>query len=433
MKYLILIIAVFSLLTLATAHHDILFWDENAYLGNAKAMIGESAYTEDMRPPLIPSMIAALWLVTGESVFAARLLIFLSAIGLIIASYLLARSYLATKDALLATLLVALSSLLIQWGFAAYTDIPSALFTIMALLLLKHHSQKRLFFAGIFASLAFLSRFPAGLIFPAIGLSFLLQRKWIEGTIFGIGASVPISIWMIRNTLTYGSAFQDFYRYYVTVEAFAPQQPLLQQLGHALQPIGLLILLVPLGIYYLRERGSLALKIYTLLYVTYYLFFVYAKLARYYLGIVPFFAFFAVYGLVQIEKRYALSKHAQAAIRGCIVISAAITLLVFWPMEPLNGCTEGVARSIEFVREKQPSAVMSNMWVWLGYEGGAESIPLEKSRIAHLSAYDPDYILYHEGLGTLSDAELLNRPDLMEVERIEDWCGDVIIYSVQAS
>lgn len=81
---IIIILLMFLLLfILLIFQNPSLLWDENVYLGNAKSHIGLSNFTEDFRFPLIEYLIAGIWLITGENIFIARLLIvFLSLAGL---------------------------------------------------------------------------------------------------------------------------------------------------------------------------------------------------------------------------------------------------------------------------------------------------------------------------------------------------------------
>src|SRR5438445_1485505 len=100
-----------------------LLWDEAAYLGNARSHISVSNFTEDFRFPLLEWLVASVWLITGESIFFARLLVIALAILSSYLFYLISLNYFSKRASLFATIFFSISSLILLWGLRVYADV----------------------------------------------------------------------------------------------------------------------------------------------------------------------------------------------------------------------------------------------------------------------------------------------------------------------
>ena len=101
--------------------NPLLLWDENAYLGNARAHISNSYFTEDFRFPLLEYFISGFWLILGESIFAARLFMILCSLLTIYVFYLIAEYYFPKKG-FYCTILFSLNPIFLKWGVYVYPN-----------------------------------------------------------------------------------------------------------------------------------------------------------------------------------------------------------------------------------------------------------------------------------------------------------------------
>lgn len=151
--YLIFFIA--TILIILNAINPLLYWDENAYLANARAHITESKYTEDFRFPLLEYLISGVWLLTGEKIIFAKYLVILISLISIFLSYKISAFYFQ-KRAIYPTILFSLSNLFLLWGFRAYTESIALTFLLLSFYCIIREKE---FLSGVFLGAMFLSRF----------------------------------------------------------------------------------------------------------------------------------------------------------------------------------------------------------------------------------------------------------------------------------
>lgn len=199
-------------------------------------------------PPLFPMLVAAVSAVTGLSGIAAACGINGCAWAVLLAfwSWVLARRSpgwvwpaVVIIGLLTSTELVRLHALVLTeplflcvtsiglWAVAAYTEAPA----------------KRLWYVGVVAlALAALTRY-VGIVGIATGALFLLlrgpgnaKRRWARAIALGVGATLPLVVWMWRNLRVSGNAAdrsvafhpmgkEDLLRSLSTIKSFVVQVP----------------------------------------------------------------------------------------------------------------------------------------------------------------------------------------------------------------
>lgn len=158
------------------------FWDEGAYVGNAKFFaFGETNYSElAVRPPLIPLIISPLLFLHNE--FLIRVLMVLINSTLAIAVYLLVKEMFETKAALIAAFLVAILPFhIIFSGYIMTDSVLALLIASLSFFCLKfsgNKERKYIFLIGLISGLVFLTKYTAVVIAPVILLPFLLMKKF---------------------------------------------------------------------------------------------------------------------------------------------------------------------------------------------------------------------------------------------------------------
>lgn len=155
----------------------VLIWDEAVYLGMGKYIysLGSIGLWEILRPPLLPLILGVFWK-ASTSVFIWELIILAFSAGYAIVVYLLGKELFDDSVGSVAGSIVLLTPLYFLYSGFFLTDIPSAFFMMLSILLIVRHNY---IFGGIIAGLAFLSRFPHGLAIAGIGLALLLPA-WRE-------------------------------------------------------------------------------------------------------------------------------------------------------------------------------------------------------------------------------------------------------------
>jgi hypothetical protein len=425
-KLAVLLLFIFSVLLYLAVSYSFLLWDENAYLGNARSHIGVSRYTEDFRFPLLEYLIAFVWLFTGESVLAARILAIAFSIGAIFISYLLFKQYFKEKlvlSPLILTVFLATNILILYWGFRVYPDIAGLFFMMLsAYLVLKKKPAP----AGIAATLAFLARFPNALFGISAGIYYLAKRDIKSALVFSLGAIATAFPWLIYNLLVYGNPFWDLADMFVKVGEYTYWEPVSLQLLNLLRVMNVFVLLLPFGIYFMwkdrKKKINYLLLTYAFFFVAYYFLLVNLKLDRYLIGILPFFYLIGYYGLVRIKKH----RHLIMLLLLFHIIFSAWGLTS--QLRNLE-CAEGgaISLAVDYLKDLpyENKTVISNSWPWFGYLLNANISSTWTSDIDFLiDWYGQSYFVIIEQGGLEFDISVLEQSDrVVFLKSIEDGCG----------
>jgi 4-amino-4-deoxy-L-arabinose transferase-like glycosyltransferase len=150
-------------------------WDSAAYVMNAKWFGGNQIYFEDLRPPLLPLILAPFheWDITRTVIpatFAALSVLML---------FLLVRRFESEKLAFIASLLLTSNLAFIELSSAFGTEPGNVFFTLAAFYFFvkARKNERYLLPGGLFIGLAFLFRYPLGLIGITAALYYLYSIK----------------------------------------------------------------------------------------------------------------------------------------------------------------------------------------------------------------------------------------------------------------
>ncbi|MFQ5620491.1 MAG: ArnT family glycosyltransferase [Candidatus Nanoarchaeia archaeon] len=150
------------------------FWDEASYMNMGKYIYsgGEMGLWEEIRPPLLPFIGGLLWFLGLDIVLAGKLLVLLASLGVIFLTYRLGKRVFSEDIALLAAGIVAFTPVFFRYSTEFLTGIPSTLFALLAL---QAFFDRKYLITGLFAGLAFTTRFTQGILF-AVLLAFHLSE-----------------------------------------------------------------------------------------------------------------------------------------------------------------------------------------------------------------------------------------------------------------
>jgi 4-amino-4-deoxy-L-arabinose transferase-like glycosyltransferase len=202
---LLFIIGFFLRLYVDTSYF---FWDESAYLLNAKWFAtGKSEYNEiDLRPPLVSFLLSFFYGSKNFEIVSRVILILLNSLS-IPAMFFLGKEINPRVGILSATLLTFLP-FHIQFSRLIMTDSVSMLFIILLVLFLL---RKKTILSGLFAGLAFLTKYTSLIFIPIILIPFfyhIKKPKFFFKFLAGLMIIIPFFLF---NILYYDSMFHFFF------------------------------------------------------------------------------------------------------------------------------------------------------------------------------------------------------------------------------
>lgn len=149
------------------------WWDSGMYVGMGKFLFsgGEIGMWELFRPPLMPILFGAVWSIGLNPVLFGTILGCASVVGIMVVIYKTSE-IIYPSSGIIASTLFGWTPIVLVFTSAQLSDLPSTfLATLAVYYLLKDKSG----YAGLSAGLAFLLRFPAGLIILPMLIYSLLR------------------------------------------------------------------------------------------------------------------------------------------------------------------------------------------------------------------------------------------------------------------
>jgi 4-amino-4-deoxy-L-arabinose transferase-like glycosyltransferase len=455
-KYWILIlIAVFSLFYFTLIFSgNLLLWDEPVYLGNARNHITTSYFTEEFRFPLLEYFIAFSWLIFGESVLSAQILMVLFSALTLYAFYLVSKLFLKEEHyVLLSTILLAVSPTFIFWSFRIYTDIPSLCFMLFAIFFflrfLNDKKPYQIFLSGIFTSLSFLMRYSA-VLFSFLIISYLLflllKKKDLKNiAYYALGNILILSPWMIYNCIIYDNPIGGLMAQSSVINQYTLWQSPLLFLKDIYSELRFSIfLLIPYLYFIFNFKEKKELKHYFLfslivLIMIFHLFFVRLKLTRYILMLTPFLSIALIIGLRYLNQRLKFKKHIKTILIVFILLNSLFiaNTQINKMIERANCEKDGaVYDSIIYIQNNVPEGkvIVSNSWPWYGYYGNHKAFSLWTQNLTMFTdKHNVSKFVYVMNGGLDIEQEIFDEFDKIYLEKhFEDDCNqEVFVYGVE--
>ena len=208
-------------------YHFVL-WDEAVYIGIGKYLFssGQVGLWEEIRPLGIPLLFGGAWKLGLNPVIAGRVIELLFSIGTISLVYLISKEIFNKKIASINIVIYVITPLFFYNSLRLMTGVPSTFFVLLAT---YFFIKKQLFWAGLGAALAFIFRYPQGLIVLICLLTLLLEfllskeqfkqpkqlkiriKRLIKDFTYFLSGFLPLIIVLfIFNYYKYGSALYPF-------------------------------------------------------------------------------------------------------------------------------------------------------------------------------------------------------------------------------
>lgn len=204
-------------------------WDTFDFLSNAMFFAGQGfGYTDLTRPPLLPfltSLFFSLGYISELPIFILEGLFYiLGAVGL----YFLLKIRFSSLESFMGSLLFATFPVVLFFTGLGLSDIPSVCFLIWAIyftVLAVKKNSKLFYFSFLFAMLAFLTRYAAGLIIFPILIYIIINRKTINywNVVVGIIISIiPLFLTLIFFFYTFDNPIYPFGSFYGSTQGSMP-------------------------------------------------------------------------------------------------------------------------------------------------------------------------------------------------------------------
>lgn len=310
--YLLFIFALAKLLFFLTKYHFV-EWDEAVYLSIGKYFysLGKVGLLENIRPPLLPILLGALWKLKLNYILFSDVLELVFSLGCIYMTYKIARLYFSENKSLLAALIFMATPVFFYDSLRIMTEIPSTFFILLAT---YSFIRKRYLLVGLFLGISFLFKYPFGLmLLPFLLALFIdyLSRKEFKRFFFDSAKIVLVFLCFIValllfNYLSYGYAIQPLIdaAFHQNNVYYKVANPFLNFFYFPLYLLisNLFLIFALLGIYYfvkLKKYTFLLLVFVPLLYFTS----IVNKQLRFAISFLPFLAIMSSYALFYVYNK----------------------------------------------------------------------------------------------------------------------------------
>ncbi len=222
----ITIIAAFVIARIVTlSTHAIVDWDAAVYVGMGKYLFshGTIGTWEILRPVGLPIVLGLFWNIGISPYMAGVVLSMLISVGTLVLVYMFAQEVRRGAGNIAVMVLVS-SAIFFRYSAVPVTDISSTFFALLGIFLVhKAVTNKQYIVAGLVMAMAFLFRFPQGLVI-VVGVLLLVLKmisekgKWnvrivhfIERGFSLAGGFLLLAVpFLIINQYAYGNAFLPF-------------------------------------------------------------------------------------------------------------------------------------------------------------------------------------------------------------------------------
>lgn len=193
--------------------YQALWWDSAVYIGMGKYIFsnGSVGIFEDARPIVLPLILGFLWWIRIDVALFGNIFMLVVSIAYLLLTYLIAKRLFNNFVALISTLMLALFPPFIAYSSIINADLVGGLFILLSVYLLIKQNN---FFAGIFLSLAVMTKFTSIIVAPAILLCIILSRENIfkKSISFSLGFSTLFLPYALFNLIAYGNLMAPLIR-----------------------------------------------------------------------------------------------------------------------------------------------------------------------------------------------------------------------------
>ena len=214
--FILLLSLIVRLFYLSLGHP--LWWDSHVYIGMGKYIFsgGEIGIWESFRPLAHPLLLGAFWKLGFNPIVAGKILDLLFSLVSVYLTYLIGKKIFNEEVGLISSLILSLTSLFIMLTGLILTEPLAITFSLLGLyFFIGQQTKFKLFLAGFFISLSFLTKFPQGIIFAALIFVLITKKDHILTKIKNVsvttaGFLVPVIPYLIFNYFRYPNLFEPF-------------------------------------------------------------------------------------------------------------------------------------------------------------------------------------------------------------------------------
>lgn len=331
-----------------------LWWDTHIYIGMAKfiASSGQTGIYESFRPPLHPLLLSLFEYLKFPLLTTGKVLDLILSIIVIAQLYYLTKKLFNKKTAVLASLIFSLTPIFTHHTGFVLTEPLALVLTLLALQILLKENPSH-FAAGLTAALAFLTKFPQGILLPVF-IIFIIHKTYkkqptftttFQTAIFPLvkfitGFLIPTLPYLYFNYIQYQNPFFPFIEgsKIITTSTFAYAQGHFFYFTTFLSENPLFIFSFVYLLYFIknklyRQPLHLLLTLLFILTISYFSFVVPRKELRYLTTLLPILAILASVAIFKLYEYFQRTKYLRPksflvliAIFLTINISAAVPL-----------------------------------------------------------------------------------------------------------
>ncbi len=196
-----------------------LWWDSHIYISIGKYIYsgGQIGIWESFRPLIHPLILGFFWKLGFNPIWVGKLLDVVYALLIIYLTYLLAERLFNRTTAIISSLILSTTPLLVMFTGLILSDPLATVFGLGGIVLVLDKNEKRqnIFLGGFLLALSFLTRFPQGIWFAAVFIVLFswkdeVKKKVLALSLLILGFILPLIPYLIFNYNRYGSALEPF-------------------------------------------------------------------------------------------------------------------------------------------------------------------------------------------------------------------------------
>lgn len=343
-RILIALIVVSLLLRVIFFDTSYFFWDESVYMMHGKIVVGEEVGYDEMelRPPLLPILIAPFAKTQFYETAATMIVILLNSL-VVIPVYYLGKMF-SKKTAVISAIIMALIPVSIIFSRQLMTDHLGMVIALSSFVLFlygtKDNKTNLLVIGSVLLALSVMMKFTNLLMFIVLlppYFTLLKEKRWKQALIADATFLITLLPFLIYNWIKFGNAFHMFSKAWIAVSNFeSVDLSFLVFLFN--DTFGLLFIILALAGIFLLAKSKINLK-YPILFAFFIILFYFLRVinigvakpptieweaARFMLLLVPFIIVFAVYYLTNTVRIMGKKKHETILIALALVVALAL-------------------------------------------------------------------------------------------------------------
>jgi hypothetical protein len=281
-----------------------IWWDAAVYLSMGKYLFtsGALGFWEPIRPLLWPFLLGYGHYFGINQVILGHILSTFFSLGVIYMTYVVGSKVFNKNVGFLSAALISFTWIFFFFNVRLYTEIPSVFFALVAV---YYFLKGKYIETGLFCGLAFLTKFPQGIIFVIliVATSTYLNRAFSVFVGFGM-ITLP---YFIFNQILYGSPFaillfaSEFVKH---AGIWIFQEPWYYYLLSVVQHNILFLLVIP-GIFFAIKKKKYLIIVLSMVFLLYFSITAHKEL-RFAIVFLPYLAILASYGYTKLFKNKGL-------------------------------------------------------------------------------------------------------------------------------